>query len=263
MTGCVSWRGGHETRRQSSTVSFLYPKAKDMTVSPGIPHLTLPLDVGIAFVPESGKWNPTSEEQKAVLLKSVAERFANQPFIRKITIIPTAYLRPDGGFANLDQIQSMMGVDVIALVAYDQIQHTDEGLLSLAYWTIVGAYVVNSEKNDTSTMMDTAVFHIPSRKMLFRAPGTSQIKARSTYVNWSEQMRKNAREGLTRANEEMIQNLELELNRFKIRVKEKPEEVRITRSPGYTGGGSHAGWFGLLLILLISAAWRPARGLRE
>ena len=43
----------------------------------------------------------------------------------------------------------MFGIDVIVLLSYDQVQFRDEGLLSLTYWTVVGAYTIPGEKNDT------------------------------------------------------------------------------------------------------------------
>ncbi len=57
----------------------------------------------------------------------------------------------------------MYDIDVIALVSYDQVQFTDGSFLSLTYWTIVGAYVVAGEKNDTSTMLDLTDPHKPSK----------------------------------------------------------------------------------------------------
>ena len=60
----------------------------------------------------------------------------------------------------------MFGIDVIALVSYDIVQFTGEGLSSISYWTLVGAYAVRGEKNDTHTMIDAAVYDIASRKHL-------------------------------------------------------------------------------------------------
>lgn len=70
-------------------------------------------------------------------MERVAAEFKGRDYIQSIEIIPTSYLRPAGGFANLNQVRSLLGVDVIALVAYDQAQFTNENILSLAYWTIV------------------------------------------------------------------------------------------------------------------------------
>ncbi|NIQ95366.1 MAG: rhombotarget lipoprotein, partial [Desulfuromonadales bacterium] len=69
----------------------------------------------------------------------IAADFRRHDFIGRIELIPAPYLRPGGSFANLDQIRTMYGVDAMALLSYDQVQYTDEDLLSLTYWTIVGA----------------------------------------------------------------------------------------------------------------------------
>ena len=259
-SGCVAFRSGAKKHRHSSTIEFLYPKGRAMTDQPGIPHLKLPLSVGIAFVPDSRQGHHRSagppEERKMELLEAVAKQFKERPFIRSIEIIPTTYLKPGGGFANLGQLRTMLGIDVIALVAYDQIQHTDEDWASLSYLTIVGAFVVRGEKNDTSTMLDTSVFHIPSRKLLFRAPGTSQIKARATLVNHSEQLRKDAHLGMADANVQMIANLGRELDRFKKRVKEQPKQFKVSHAAGYHGAGNLGPVGGLLICLLLLIAWR-------
>ena len=180
----------------------------------------------------------------------VSSEFRALPFVKDIELIPTAYLTKSGGFTNLDQVRKKYGIDVIALLSHDQVQHTDEGLLSLSYWTIVGAYIIKGEKNDTSTMVDAAVYDIPSRKMLFRAPGASQIKGSATLVNLSEQLRTDSSNGFRLATDDLVANLQDELNRFKEKIKEMPGEYAVVHKPGYTGGGSLGGAFALTLLTL-------------
>jgi rhombotail lipoprotein len=256
------------TKNATSVVDYLFPDTKDPVVSPGIPTLTLPLRVGIAFVPggssvrgrqygsgfspyQSGELALT-ENRKSKLMQEVADHFKKYPFVKDIEIIPTAYLRPGGSFANLDQIRTMYGVDVIALLSYDQVQFTDEGTLSFTYWTIVGAYVIPGEKNDTQTMLDAVVYDIPSRKMLFRAPGISLVKGSATLVNQSEELRADSGTGFDNAAKEMIVNLDEQLVHFKEKVKERPEEFKVVNSPGYTGGGSGGGSIDLISLLPLT-----------
>lgn len=242
------------TKNATSVVDYLFPDTKDPVVTPGIPVLKLPVRVGIAFVPSDGSGHrrrssgtfasfqdgstSLTEKTKTDLMQKVADSFKKYSFVKDIEIIPSAYLRPGGSFANLDQIRTMYGVDVIALLSYDQVQFTDEGMLSLTYWTIVGAYVVPGEKNDTQTMLDAVVYDIPSRKMLFRAPGLSHINGSATLVNQSEQLRADSGKGFDAAAKEMIVNLDGQLTQFKEKVKERPEEFKVVNAPGYTGGGS-------------------------
>lgn len=250
--GCAS----RATKHATSVVDFLFPDTKDPVVTPEMTVLTLPLRVGIAFVPaDSAKGGrgsqsysgPASlragalgltEKRKADLMQEVANHFKKYPYVKEIEIIPSAYLKPGGSFANLDQIRTMYGLDVIALLSYDQAQFTDEGVASFTYWTIVGAYIVPGEKNSTHTMIDAVVYDIPSRKMLFRAPGMSLVKGLATPVNLSQELRADSDMGFNDAAKEMIVNLDEQLAHFKEKVKERPKEYKIVHTPQYTGGGS-------------------------
>ena len=241
------------TRNTTSVVDYLYPNGNKVEAS-GVATLALPMRVGIAFVPGDRShsearplnpnpnplWSPPragsfvlTEKRKQDLMQEVAGHFKPYPFIKEIEIIPSMYLSPRGSFANLDQIKTMYGVSAIVLLSYDQTQFKDEGALSIAYWTIVGAYVVRGEKNDTHTMLDAVVYDISSRKMLFRAPGTSLVKGRATPVNLSEQQRADAEAGFEGAAKEMIVNLDQQLSAFKEKVKERPAEYNIQASPEY------------------------------
>jgi rhombotail lipoprotein len=261
--GCATGTTKHAT----SAVDYLYPDANPI-VEPGIPVLKLPLRVGIAFVPageSSGRGRryggeimpypggdlALTEKRKQDLMQEAANYFKKYPFVKEIEIIPSAYLKPRGSFTNLDQIRTMYGVDVIALLSYDQVQFTDQGTLSLTYWTIVGAYVVPGEKNDTHTMLDAVIYDIKSRKMLFRAPGTSHIKGSATPVNLSEQLRADSDKGFTEAAKEMIMNLDDQLALFKEKVKEHPAEYQVVHTPGYTGGHTGGGSFDLFTLMLF------------
>jgi rhombotail lipoprotein len=262
VSGCATG----STRNATSIVDYLYPNTRDPVVTPSIPVLTLPTRVGIAFVPggtrgqESGmlrgaqplraQGNTLTEARKMGVMQEVAKHFKKYPFVRDIELIPSAYLTPRGGFTNLDQVRTMYNLDVIALISFDQTQFTDEGALSLAYWTIIGAYVVQGQKNDTHTMLDAVVYDIPSRKMLFRAPGTSHIKGSATLVNLSEQLRKDSEAGFNEATKQMIVNLDQQLVAFRERIKERPQDVKVVRTEGYRGGGALDGFMLLLLAAL-------------
>lgn len=261
LGGCA----GMQSRAVSSSYAFLYPDTKEKIEEPGVATLNLPVRVGVAFVPDTQMpmrrdiWTGMTDAQlipearKRELLERVAEAFEDRDFIGSIEIIPSAYLRPGGGFDNLDQLSTMYDVDVIALVSYDQIQTTDEGFASLSYWTLVGAYIIEGEKNTTTTLMDTVVYDIASRRMLFRAPGTSELKGSATLVNQSEALREDGLEGLSSAATEMIANLDAELARFREKIKERPADFRVVPAAGYHGGGGAPGLG--LLPLLFGLAW--------
>lgn len=172
------------------------------------------------------------------LMKEVSDSFKKYPYIQSVELIPSAYLTPQGSFENLDQLRSMFNVDVIALLAYDQAQFTDEGLASITYWTVVGAYVFQGERNDTKTMMDAVVYDVASRKLLFRAPGISQIKASATPVNLKEGLRDDSQRGFEQAATNLVANLQEQLAEFKERVKSSPEEFKVVAKPGYKGAAA-------------------------
>lgn len=264
--------GTQEVRNRSSVVDYLYPRSKQEVVQPSIPTLRLPLKVGIAFVPEQpartsgfGLWGRPStagaltEARKTALLETLAAHFRRYDFVGSIEVVPSAYLTAGGSFTNLEQVRTMYGIDVVALVSYDQVQFTDQGLLSLTYWTLVGAYVVSGEKNDTSTLMDTAVYDIASRKMLFRAPGNSQVKGSSTPVNLAESLREDSAKGFEQANQLMLASLDQQLAAFRQRLKDRPDEVRVERSAGYSGGGALEGAWLMALLGLVGLCWRRRR----
>jgi rhombotail lipoprotein len=263
LTGCASLYGRIERRQNASVVDFLFPKGSPEE-QPSVPVLQLPVDVGIAFVPatiDRFSGQELSEERKVSLLRDVAREFDQFKFVRRIEIIPSNYLRPGGSFANLDQAARMFGVQVIALVSYDQMQFTDEDFVSFAYWTIVGAYVIEGEKNDTQTLLDAVVYDVASRKLLFRAPGVSRIEARSTPVNLSEELRDDADRGFQLAATNLVAQLKTELATFQERVRNRPEDVKFVARPGYTGPG--AGALGLVEVMMLGvlggAGWMVNR----
>jgi len=260
VAGCAGTQSRHTT---TSVVDFLYPNQTDPVTDQGTPVLNLPMRVGIAFVPDKPGQAPAralTESKKAQLLDRVAEHFRALDYIKSIEIIPSAYLTPKGGFENLNQVRTMYGVEAIALVSYDQAQFTDEGMASILYWTIVGAYVVPAEKNSTATMVDAVVMHIPSRKMLFRAPGVSQVQGSSTPINLSEELRLDSEEGFNEAVDKMIVNLDAGLVAFREKVKESPEEYTVVQSGGSSGGGAlEFPAAALIALLLAGGLWWSRR----
>lgn len=256
LTGCAFQTRKHNS---SSVYDYLYSDEEGHIETPGIPLLSLPVRVGIAFVPEAQySFQTLTEKNKMDLMAEVSQHFKNYDFVKDIELIPSAYLTKNGGFANLDQIRTMYDVDVVTLLSYDQTQFTDEGIASITYWTIIGAYIVPGEKNDTHTMVDAAVYDIQSRKMLFRAPGISHIKGLATPVNQTQELRTDSLKGFQEASADLIQNLDIQLELFKEKVKEMPEEYKIVHKSGYTGGGSLDGPY-IFLFFISGVYWALMR----
>jgi len=242
----------------SSVVDYLYAGQTGQVIQPGIPTLRLPLRVGIAFVPASDyASNPViSEKLQLDLLEEVRASFQELEFVDSIEAIPTVYLRPRGGFTNLNQMRTMFGIDVMVLLSYDQIQFTGEGFSSISYWTLVGAYVIQGEQNDTHTMIDAAVYDIASRKLLFRAPGVSQVKGKATPIGQKDQLRLDREEGFDLAAKDLIPNLHARLEVFKEEVKTEKIKAEVVYSSGYSGAGrTDVPTLVLLLALAGGLTW--------
>jgi hypothetical protein len=78
-----------------------------------------------------------------------ASNFEEYKFVEAIELIPSLYIEEGGGFSNLDQLRKLFDIEGIPLLSYDQSQFNDTRALSITYWTIIGAYIVREEKNDT------------------------------------------------------------------------------------------------------------------
>lgn len=255
LAGCSSlWNMGGETRSgvSSSLVDYLYPAGEiPPNVQDSIPYLELPLRVGIAFVPGQGGRSAISETTKIELLENVKSRFTDRNFIEHIEVIPDTYLRSSKGVGGMQQVARLYGVDVMALVSYDQVAVSDDNPTSFLYWTIVGSYVIKATSNEVQTFVDTAVFDVKTARLLFRAPGLDKMSDRSTLVESGEVIRKTRDASFAAAMGSMTQNLSIELDRFRDRVKENPGVADVKWKEGSGGGGAFE-WILVLSLLLVA-----------
>ena len=255
LSGCSAmWSGGGYGTRggvSSSLVDYLYPKGE---VPPEqidtIPQLELPLRVGIAFVPTANAWNDISEATKKGLLDDVSDAFIAREYIEHIEVIPNTYLRSSTGIGGMQQVARLYGVDVMALVSYDQLTVREDNAASILYWTIVGAYFVPGTDNAVQTFVDTAVFDAATARLLFRAPGVDNREGRSTGVNVDEALRRGTEAGFTAAMDDMTGNLATELDDFELRVEENPTLADVSWKPSHGGGAVST----VTLVLLIGSA---------
>jgi len=255
LAACSSlWNFSGETRTgvSSSLVDYLYP---DGEVPPGaaesIPHLELPLSVGIAFVPSPAYASPISEASKIELLEQVRAKFVDRDFISRIEVIPETYLRSSKGVNGMQQVARIYSVDAMALVSYDQVAVSEDNPSSFLYWTIVGSYIIKATSNEVQTFVDTAVFDVKTARLLFRAPGVDRMSERSTLVEAGEAVRKTREASFAAAMDQMTANLDDELGRFTERVKQDPKVAQVEWKPGSGGGG-----LGILTLLLLGIGAR-------
>lgn len=260
--------------RRSSLMDYLYPKEKAAPLpNPAGARLKLPLRLGVAFVPGgAASWrvqNLMAPGQEKQLLDVVKRSFQDRPWISEIKLIPSAYLRTGGGFENMDQVARMYGVDVMALVSVDQVQNTDPRWYSFTYLSIVGAYVLPGDANDTNTLIDAAVYDVASHTFLLRAPGQSQVKGSSTWAYREKQLREHSAKGLELAMADLAKNLDAEVGAFKAEVARGERKdvdvvdrqgVSLRQSGGrnFGGGTSWIEALGALLVLGLALRFRRA-----
>ncbi len=142
VSGCASLYnldGGNRGGVSSSLVDYLYPGGEiPPEVTDSIPRLNLPLRVGIAFVPGQGGRAAIPEATRIQLLEKVKAAFNDRDYIEHIEVIPDTYLSSARGINGMQQVARIYGVDVMALVSYDQVAVSEDNPGSFLYWTIVG-----------------------------------------------------------------------------------------------------------------------------
>jgi len=266
---------GTSRHRKAAVLEYLYPEGKDALPAEDV-HLEVPVTIGLAFVPEiltygEGVLTPGQQEK---LLRRVQGAFVETEEIARIEIIPTSYVTPAGGFENVDQIRSALGVDLIVLVSFDQTQFDDPNLASITYWTIVGAYVVPGNVNETHTFVHASAFDIESHALLMNASGKSVVEDKATPIDLERSLREDRIEGFELAVEDLIVNLGTALGQFREQVKtgtvrgQGTPAVEVTGRGGVSGGGAGVGVgafgplevaLGLLLLAVVRTGRRAGR----
>jgi rhombotail lipoprotein len=245
----------------SSLVSFLYPNGAAPPSVDTIPQLRVPLRVGLAFLPSQGEspFNGLGAAEKEQLLDRIRQRFQSRRFVSEITVIPDYYLANARGFAGLAGLQRLYSVDVVALVSYDQVSNSsDMKYRSLAYLTIVGAFLVNGTENQVTTLVDLAVVDPTTRSLILRAGGTSSQKVESTLVDRTHNVREASVGGYSAATDTMIEHFDLALTQFELSVRSGTARVAVVNRDGSARGGGGAINAGALAPLLLLLALRVA-----
>jgi len=228
-------------------VSYLYPDGNVPKVD-ATPVLKVPMTVGLTFLPDRPGADTIDSREKEIILARIRDRFRSLEYVRDIVVIPPYYLTPVGGFESLSQLARLQGLDVIAVVSFDQVAKRDENNRSLAYLTIVGAYMVRGSHSETSTLLDLAVVEPESRSLLVRAGGTSFSSGSSTAIDQNEKLRHQSKRGLEVATDQLVTQLDHELAVFSERVKAGDGPVKVVHR-GQAGGGGGAVTLPWLLLL--------------
>ncbi|MBY5992907.1 rhombotarget lipoprotein [Ferrimonas balearica] len=259
LGGCSAYMLDYQATgaESSSLVAYLYPdEASRQAHVETLPTLRLPVNVGVAFVPSTR--SDLSRQAQQQLLEDTKAAFLEYDYINRIEVIPSDYLAQGRGFETLEQVARLYDVELMALVSYDQVRRSSENKAAFLYWTIVGMYVIPGNQNSVQTFVDTAVFDVKTRKMLFRAPGVSKQEETSTAIEASASLYEQGDAGFQLAMADMTTNLESELVRFTERVKNE-EVARVEHKSGYSLGGGTLGGVGLLLLSLLNLGRRRFR----
>jgi len=247
------------SHNSTSLVQFLYPRGTEPPEPDRIPELHLPLRIGLAFLPARPATQPTglSAAQREVLLERIRAHFAQRKFVSEIVIIPDYYLTGAQGFESLQGVQRLYGIDLMALVSYDQVTNTDVNGWSIAYWTIAGAYVVKGSRYDLATLIDLAVVDPATRSLVLRAGGTDTRHGNATMIAEWRELRDSSGTGFTAATDQMIEHFDAALDQFQSQVRAGTARVRVVNRNGSARSGGGAGaldWVDVTLLLLVVVA---------
>jgi rhombotail lipoprotein len=156
----------------------------------------------------------------------------------------------------LQGVQRLYDVDLMALVSYDQQLHEDNNQWSLGYLTIVGAFVLNGDRHDLSTLVDLAVVDPSSRALVLRAGGWDVRHGSSTLINEDHDSYDASIKSFSAATDQMIDRFDAELTRFEgdvragkanVRIVHKSNSATADSAQGHGGGGT-LGWAWVALL---------------
>jgi rhombotail lipoprotein len=250
-----------EQHSSSSLVEFLYPNGAPPPAQNRVPELHVPLRVGLAFLPGRGfgAGGPDAAMRQE-LLERVRQHFGERRFVSEIVIVPDYYLANQRGFAGLEAVQRLYSLDLMALVSYDQVTHSDENNWSLGYLTIVGMYVVRGNRYDVSTLVDLAVVDPATRSLVLRAGGTDTRHGNATLIEQSRESREAGGSGFNAAAAQMMQHFDTALTDFEAQVRAGHANVRVVHKDGAGGSGALTWPWLLALLPFVAARARRAPG---
>ena len=248
-SACVGGGGS-----SSSLVEYLYPHNSRPPLQNTVPELRLPLRVGLAFLPARGV-APLDEAHQQQLMERIRQRFSSRPFVSEIVLIPDYYLGhqgKQGGFQGLEGVQRLYGVDLMALVSYDQTLHESNTGWSLGYLTIAGAFILHGDRHDISTLVDLAVVDPGSRSLVLRAGGTDVRHGTATAIHEDVASREAQVASFSAATDQMIDHFDAALDHFQSDVRAGKANVRVVHKSNPAGGGGALDWSWIALLLPLA-----------
>lgn len=274
-SGCASYNNGIRTvQKQSNLASFLFSGNAPQAPAQKAP-LILPAKVGIAFVPGDPASSNLPETTKKEVIEAVRSQLAKHTkYVAGAQAIPSIYLTPRGGVQNLKQVAQQFGVDVIVILGANQFQkHERNSLAAFLDVTIIGQYLIPGNTVDTATVLEAAVYHVPSRALIFRTDGANQKRSHSTRYGSSQTAQNDAASSILDASKKLVLSIGEALIGFEKFDAATAQEIQplstsapntISEQKNYwdkankyrsTGGGSFdLIWIGLTGAGLVCAA---------
>ena len=215
-------------------MGFLYPDGK-IPNDLSSPVLRLPLRIGLAYIPEIGRNNHIEPAVKLQLLNNIKQQFEGLRYVQSIEIIPQMYVSGGRKSNQLQQIQQLYQLDVMALVSYDQIVNRKENLLAVTYLTIVGNYIFPGSHFKVSTLLDMALIDLKTKRLLFRAAGSHGSKGATAEAYTRHQYDQHQSNGFVVAMNQLTENLSHELQAFeqRLRAKDPNDDIKVEAKKGY------------------------------
>jgi rhombotail lipoprotein len=257
LSGCAALFDGLNRDRHhaasSPLVGFLYGNNEIPPVAEEV-RLELPIRVGVTFLASQGRSGPAAIDREKVLA-AIRDNFKSRPYVSEIVPIPDYYLRTGGndGLTQIEQISRLNRLDLFAIVSWDQVTDTTANKNSLAYLTIVGAYFVRGDRNETHTLLDIAVIDPRTKTLVLRSGGTSALAGNTTLIDAGRHETAQRSKGFELATANLVDNFKRELTEFEGRVREGTAPVKVTRrSSGGGGGGSGGALDPALLVFCLA-----------
>lgn len=257
-SGCAAQSGSIRTiQRQSSLASYLFSGNAPQTPAQK-KSLQFPAKVGVTFAPGDPSSANLPETTKKEVIETVRAQLAKHTrYVAGVQVIPSTYLTPKGGVQNLEQIAHQFDVDVVVILGINQFQRQERNpLAAFLDITIIGQYLIPGNTVDTSTVLEAAVYHVPSRALIFRTDGTDQKTSHATQYGSSQSAQHDAVSSIQDAAKKLVVAIGEALVGFERFDVAKAQEIRpvptadnqmVTRQENYwdkvgtyrsTGGGS-------------------------
>jgi rhombotail lipoprotein len=227
-------------QKQSNLATYLFGGNASQDPVQKVP-LKLPAKVGVAFVPGDLATQNIPDTTKKDVIESVRSQLAKHTkYVAGAQSIPSLYLTPKGGVSNLEQVARQFDVDVIVLLGASQFQkHERNSLAAFLDLTVIGAFVIPGNTVDTATVLEAAVYHVPSRALVFRTDGADQKRSRSTQFGANQSAQNDAVSSIYDASKKLVVSIADALVNFEKFDVSTASEIKPIAAAG--GDTSHSG----------------------